>query len=88
MMNFIILFNALCMCFDIYPPYVAWQQGLIGDDRFLRRVCLLFAMRRTSGQDDTVLLILDNINFLCSVIFFFEAGPCVQDATSLSRTSR
>ncbi|CAE7702091.1 NaCP60E, partial [Symbiodinium pilosum] len=42
-MNFIILFNALCMCFDIYPPY-----------------------------DDTVLLILDNINFLCSVIFFFE----------------
>ncbi|CAE7685550.1 unnamed protein product [Symbiodinium sp. CCMP2456] len=42
-MNFIILFNAVCMCFDIYPPY-----------------------------DDTVLLILDNINFLCSVIFFFE----------------
>lgn len=42
-MNIIIIINALCMCFDIYPPY-----------------------------DDTMLLILDNINTLCSLIFFAE----------------
>ncbi|CAJ1360541.1 unnamed protein product [Effrenium voratum] len=46
-MNIIIIVNALCMCFDIYPPY-----------------------------DDTMLLILDNINLLCSVMFFAEV--CVK----------
>ena len=43
-----------------------------------------------AGKDDTVLLILDNINFLCSVIFFFEArcldhGSCRFEISPIDR---